>query len=218
MRVRLLASAILGVSLAAPALADTLTFPDGICSVNADGSGAMTACVSFSHVNQAHGDIAGVLDVKYENANTVTHLESLQWWGAGYNNLPNAVFAGGGDSNSFARITLTPQSGQTISLNGFDLGAYLHTTLGTHVRVWAVGGNSYSFTGKVGELPADIATHFSFGDISSSEAIVIEYQNSAYNVGINNIEYTVGAVPEPETYAMLLVGLTALGWLRRRRV
>ena len=31
------------------------------------------------------------------------------------------------------------------------------------------------------------------------------------------VGFTLAAVPEPETYAMMLAGLAALGWLARRR-
>jgi hypothetical protein len=32
------------------------------------------------------------------------------------------------------------------------------------------------------------------------------------------IGWDVGAVPEPETYALMLAGLAAVGWVSRRRV
>jgi hypothetical protein len=41
---------------------------------------------------------------------------------------------------------------------------------------------------------------------------------SAVEIGIlHDIGYTVTAVPEPETYAMMLAGLGLLGWVTRRK-
>lgn len=42
---------------------------------------------------------------------------------------------------------------------------------------------------------------------------------SAVEVGIlTDLGYTVSAVPEPETYSMLLAGLAMFGWIMRRRI
>ena len=40
--------------------------------------------------------------------------------------------------------------------------------------------------------------------------------NAQFDVGIDKVELA-GAVPEPETYALMLAGLGALGWVARRR-
>lgn len=218
MRMKPLPAALLAATLsisALPALASTLSFPDGICSAAVDGSGAMIACGNYTRINQAHGDVAGLLDVTYTSVNSATPA-SLMYWGPGYNNLPSAVFADGGDGASFARITLTPAAGQMVSLQGFDLGAYPYTTLGTHVRVFALGGNNDSYNGPVG-TPGGGATHFSFSNLQSSSGIVIEWENSAWNVGMNNIEYSLAPVPEPAGYALMLAGLAALGFMAKRR-
>lgn len=215
MRFALLPAALLATTLSMPALADTLAFPDGICSGSVDGSGAMTACGNYSRINQAHGDVAGMLDVSYTSVSNNVPA-SLYFWGPGYNNLPSAVFADGGDGASFARITLTPAAGQMVSLLGFDLGAYPNTSRGTHVRVFALGGNNFSYDGTVGS-PGGNATHFVFGNLHSGAGIVIEWENSAWNVGMNNIEYRLAPVPEPESYALMLAGLAALGFMAKRR-
>ncbi|MBT9455464.1 MAG: PEP-CTERM sorting domain-containing protein [Burkholderiaceae bacterium] len=215
MRFALLPAALLATTLSMPAMADTLTFPDGICSSAVDGSGAMIACGNYSRINQAHGDVAGMLDVSYTSVNS-NDPASLMFWGPGYNTLPSAVFADGGDGASFARITLTPAAGQMVSLQGFDLGAFPNSTLNTHVRVFAQGGNSFSYDGMVGS-PGGNATHFVFGNLHSGTGIVIEWENSAWNVGMNNIEYSLAPVPEPESYALMLAGLAVLGLMVKRR-
>ena len=56
--------------------------------------------------------------------------------------------------------------------------------------------------------------------LGSSLGIAIEWRDSAFNVGVDNIDFTVGpaAVPEPSTGALLLMGGLALigRWSRRR--
>lgn len=81
----------------------------------------------------------------------------------------------------------------------------------------AVGGLLGSVTG------ADVATGV---DLSLSLAgihTVMLTQTSA-TIGLDNFAFdnvtavpTTPAVPEPETYALMLAGLGALGWVARRR-
>lgn len=59
----------------------------------------------------------------------------------------------------------------------------------------------------------------SFSFIASSVSSTLHFasmQESAYGVALDNISVT--AVPEPETYAMLLAGLGLMGAVARRRV
>lgn len=213
MRLNALALAALSALTLSPALAATISFPDTVCANTASGVGALVGCSNGGYVNQAHGDVAGQLDVGYLDVDSTTG-ESLRWWGTGYNDLPSALWGNGTDENSFARITLTPAAGQSITLDGFDLGAYNASTRGTNLRIFALGGASYSYSGNVGSVAG--ATHFSPA-LSSSTGIVIEWENSAYNVGINNISYTLAPVPEPETYGLLLAGLGVVAAVARRR-
>ncbi|MBV9745202.1 MAG: PEP-CTERM sorting domain-containing protein, partial [Acidobacteriia bacterium] len=59
-------------------------------------------------------------------------------------------------------------------------------------------------------------THFS-PDVSSPDGIAIEWKDTGYNVGIDNIDFSVSAsaVPEPAAYvpvALLLAGLAISRW------
>jgi hypothetical protein len=202
---------------AACASADTLNFQGNICAAASSGIGAATPCFDGSAINQTYGDTAQV-NVTYQDAN---YGVSLGYWGGGYNNLTGIVWAAGSDSFSFGRITLQLLIPGTITLNSLDMGAYLNDTKATNLRIYNLAGGPalYTFAGNVGNPPS--ATPFLFSGVSSTSGLVIEWQNSAYNVGMDNVKYTITptGVPEPSSMAILILGTgTLLGLTRRRRV
>lgn len=216
---------LLPVCLAGSAHAAVLDFgngpsPPSQCTLALDGSGPLTACTVTTYISQTYGDVAGAVDLSYSNNDPTVLNRSLRWWDTNYNNLYGVLWADGGDGNSFARIeikALVP--GDSVSLTGLDLGAWSNNTLGTTLNVYAIGGGAplFSYTGLVGNSNI-AATHFA-PNISAAGGLWIEWQLSAYNVGIDNIEYSVGAVPEPAAALSLLAGLTGMAaWLRRRRL
>jgi hypothetical protein len=208
-----LASLALGMSAAQAGVLD-FNGPN-VCNDLASGNGTAGACGNWVYIAQSYGDIAGVLDVRYA-APRYTDT-SLEWWDADYNNLRQVAFAPGGDGDSKGRIDLVPLNGQAVTLTHFDLGAYPNTARGTTVTVSDLNGNVLmSYAGSVGGLPGNLPSAFD-GSWSSMSGIRIEWQDSAYNVGIDNITYSIAAVPEPATYATMSAGLVALAMLARRR-
>lgn len=203
------------------ASAYTLDFGNGpnpptLCSAVSDGSGAFAACSSGSYFNQNHGDVPGVVDVSYANLNSPG--QTLLWWPNNYNNLYGVLYAGGSDAASAGRISLVPAPGQGVTLQDFQLGAYSQTTRNTNVSVYAIGNPVpvWSFSGAVGN--GSVAANQFLVGLSSSTGFHIDWSNSAFNVGIDNVNFTVAAIPEPGTWALMAGGLMAVaGWARRRR-
>ena len=188
-----------------------------LCTANADGTGAAVVCNNFSYISQDHGDVAGVVDLSYA-APRLNTGESLRWWAADYNNLFGVAWANGSDGDSLARIEIVPvQPGTAVALSGFDLGAYPNVTRNTTLNIFAIGQTTplFTFAGSVGNSTV-AATHFSL-NLSSATGLRIEWADSAYNVGIDHIEFTVGAVPEPGTWALWAAGLAAVAGVARRR-
>lgn len=142
----------------------------------------------------------------------------------GYNGLlsgANAIGAGLGvyhrtNDNSDDNVTngeaLRLQFNQSVSLSAIGLRADGHNTTG-----W---GNSdtfqYSFdnsTWQTGTLPVNVG-QFSLSQVTSD--FYIRYGgNDAQQFYLSSM--TVAAVPEPQSYAMLLAGLGLLGLAARRR-
>jgi hypothetical protein len=205
-----------GLLLAATAAhANVLTFDGNICAATPNTSGTFGACIDWSYLDQGYGDTATV-DVSYIDVLNPT-TDSLRFWAGNYNNLQNVAFANGSDANAHGRILLTAAPGYQINLLGFDVGAYPNTERNTNIAVsTSSSATILNFSGPVGTN--DLAKTFSgFGAAGVGSQVSIDWYNSAYNVGIDNIHFDVVAVPEPETYAMMVVGLGMLGAVARRR-
>jgi hypothetical protein len=146
----------------------------------------------------------------------VTYLDvnggqTLQTWGVGYIGTTDVLWVGPNDPDSWGRITITPTAGHQISLASFDLSPYQ----GSYSSDWAaytLGGAPTFTTGQINGLTTINSP------LTSTAGVVIEWKNSAYNVGIDNINFSVtAAVPEPETYGLMFAGLGMLGALARHR-
>jgi MYXO-CTERM domain-containing protein len=185
------------------------------CANNLAGEGKMLICAAGIAVNQSYGDVPGVVDVSYTDLNDPTR--SLVFWDTNYNNLYGVAIASGTNVDSAARIDLVPASGLQVNLASFRLGAYNKTTRGTNVLVLAIGDSTplYAYSGGVGNGSVD-STLFDL-DVSSASGITIAWSDSARDVGIDQISFTVTPVPEPGSAALAAVAVVALIALARRR-
>lgn len=92
----------------------------------------------------------------------------------------------------------------------FDFSSVVNTTTAA-----AVNGNT---AGRVSGLGGTIATNWAVGDTLWVRWTDINDTGGDHGLGIDNVSLTVtSAVPEPGTYAMLLAGLGAVGFIARRR-
>lgn len=197
-----------------PAMADTLTFPNNVCSANTDGSGPMGACAEYSWINEAYGDTATV-DVQYKNLSNPAY--SLRWWDGGYNNLSSAAFAAMNDGSN-VEILLAPVGNHVITLNSFDVGAWYHRVGSTNLSIVDGNGSVLFNYGLQTIGTGDVASHYAPA-ISSSNGIGIVWGAESWNVGVGNVDFTVdgttSSVPEPSS--LLLIG-TCIAICARRIV
>jgi len=104
------------------------------------------------------------------------------------------------------------------------------------VALARIGDHTYAFigleraaTGAVAVFDITDPANASFvdmivtdGDLSPEGLVAFEYGGTAYLAIANEVSgtttlYSISAVPEPGTYAMLLAGVGVVGWLARRR-
>ena len=177
--------------------------------------GPFTVCGAGIALNQAYGDVTDVVDVTYTDVNIPTR--SLLWWDTNFNNLYGVAYSSGSDVDSWARIDLEPASGLQVNLESFRLGAYNNQTRGTNVVVYAIGDTTplYTYSGDVGN--GSVSSPLFNLDLTSVSGIRIEWRDSATNVGIDQINFTVTPAPEPSAAALAAAAASALGALVRRR-
>ncbi|MBK6657481.1 MAG: VPLPA-CTERM sorting domain-containing protein [Proteobacteria bacterium] len=200
--------------LATPVNAAVLTFDGDVC----EPSGT---CSDSSLISQSYGDVAGVLDVQYANLAGNPGIASLRFWGTDYNDLVRVAWTDGGDGGSRAEIFLKPLNGGVVTLNSFDLGAWPDTQRTTSFTILDGDGNLLASSGgdiTIGIQPGNLHNHFDFGDVASNTGIRIQWGPSAFNVGIDNVDFSVSAVPLPAPAWLLGAGVVALAARRRRKV
>lgn len=147
---------------------------------------------------------------------------NLDFWDFNYGDLVNVAF-GVSSADHFAEITLVPEPGWAIRLNSFDLAGYSKIDHpNSQVRILDAASEAvlidYSPVTVLG-AGGITGTHSTFTpSLTFAGPISIRFGYNDWNVGIDNINFDqVTAVPEPETYAMLLAGLGLLGFMARGR-
>lgn len=164
----------------------------------------------------ASGAVAGWIAVAFTNTSAVA-LDSftIRFDGEQWRN-------GGSTSAS-------PSVAQTMKLE-YGFGATMAS-----VATWSAPGGSFDFAspvfgttaaaavdGNVGGLVANrggtVLTNWVPGSTLWVRWVEVNDPNNDHSLAIDNVSFSVtAAVPEPGTYAMLLAGLGAVGFIARRR-
>jgi len=233
MRKLLLATTALLALSAAPASADTvLTLADA----GKSGTGTFDGNNSGTPISSIHASLTLKLDSVTAATNTwffsysMTNTTELPWTASlgsfGFNINPDIVFANSGvGSGSF-----------------FDKKENGSISGGVHVEFCATAGSNCSGTSAAGLAPGATGTGTFFLDFAdSADAFTVitisdwtvRYQQIAClnpalcgnvsggsGIGTSNdvfINPTVGGVPEPSTWAMMLLGFVGVGLFGMRR-
>lgn len=206
----ILAIAAMVVSpMAAQAATYTLDFSDpmAVCG-NA-------TCASNTPLLQSYGDVAGIVDVSYDSDISVAGLTPMYLWETGYDVLTNVIY---GASGATSAITLTPAAGYRIELLGFDIAPYLQRVRDTRIQIEDFAQGVMFDTG-VFTVPTSGVTHIdTSGAFTTTSGMRLLFGPDAYDVGIDNIQFSVvpAPVPLPASALLLMGAIAGFGALRRR--
>ncbi|HEY9193280.1 MAG TPA: PEP-CTERM sorting domain-containing protein [Methyloversatilis sp.] len=153
-----------------------------------------------------YGSIAGVIDLLHTSPGGA----NLLFWADSYSGRPAAY-----SPSSVGLVTLTPAAGLTVTLDSFFLGGWPNAdrNISYSIDDLATPGidisvNAAFVAGSTGLVVTPALT--------SATGLRISFGPDGFNGGINNIAFSIAAVPEPESYLMLLAGLGLVGAIARR--
>lgn len=190
----------------------TLDFSGNICGTSGD-----QACSNYAEIGQNYGDVAGVVDVSHASRNVGTNTvaePSLKFWESNYSDLEGVAWGGNG-SSQYAEVTFAPAPGQIVTLLSFAFGDYQDRTSGSSAYI--LDASTQAVLWESGFFnPGTTALSFS-PSVSSANGLILRWGPDSYDVGIDNVQFAVTAVPEPESLALATAGLLVAGLAARRQ-
>ena len=204
---------LIGLLFGTSASAAFLNFPTNICE-------NIGTCTDGSFISDTYGDVPNALEVSFRNLQGEPTLSKLRYWNSGYGDLQGVAWTGRSDAISRAEIFLKPLNGRVVTLSAFDLAAFNNVPKESQFTIL---DGDFNILFESGELliPAQLHSHFTFTGLTTTNGIRIQWGPSAFNVAIDNINFTASFVGQPVPLppaAALFVGGLALLARRRNRV
>jgi PEP-CTERM motif len=191
-----------------------LTFPTTACTPG--------PCGNFSYFSQSYGDQAG-LNISYRSLvgagnSAVLDGTGIRYWNSAYGDLSDVAWGGTSDGFGVPEITFLLTAPGSITLEGLDFAGYPFANRLTDFRIYDLNYNSLFSSGPL-TTPGGGHSAITFNTTSTS-GLILQWGPNGYNVGIDNLAFRLGApgaVPEPATWAMMLLGFGLVGGAMRRR-
>ena len=164
----------------------------------------------FGSPGPASGAVAGYIAVAFQNnsgstLNNFTIGFNGEQWRNGGNTSTQPMVLEYGIGSSFASVTSWTAPG-----GNFDWSSPVATATAS-----ALDGNAPA--NSVLGLGGTVATTWGAGDTLWIRWVERNDVGLDHGLAIDNLTFSVSAVPEPETYALLLAGLGMMGVMARRR-
>ena len=172
----------------------------------------------------AFSAVSAQADTFVENFNTSFPTWESGWLGTN-SNLSNVYGVGQDRGNNpdglwigKTNIAFNQTFGASITTLDFDVASWINGTISAYnssnslisTQAFSANYGAYSLPGTY--------QHFSFASNSGISSFTFNGGDVLGNISIDNVQVsTVSAVPEPETYAMLIAGLGVMGAIARRR-
>ncbi len=127
------------------------------------------------------------LSYQTTDAQNNTVEDWIEYWSTNYGDLTDVAFPG--QNGHFAEITLTPELGYSVTLNGFDMAGWSKTDRVPDVIQVLDENGTILWDSGVNIVHGAGAIHDSFSpNISSDSEITIRW-GTDWNIGIDNIDF-----------------------------
>lgn len=211
----LVAGSVLAAVTPASAATQFLDFSGAICGPNGG-----LACSDRDEISQSYGDNA-LVDVSHRSIDTRTNEvfePFLRYWTSDVGDLQGVPFGGLPGPDYAAEIIIKAADGFEVGLESFDLGVWGGRYPNVAVTISDLSGQPLFHEVVSTGWPTHTSLSF---DKLFAKGFVIRWTDG-YDNSLDNIRFDVrvaaaSAVPEPATWAMMILGAGLVGAALRQK-